>query len=72
MAAHERRRPSFPIAIDVLVEHAIVNHSNEMVYLTPLAEQHRYSGKARAGLRMCEDEREFWDSVVAELDLALA
>lgn len=65
-------RNSYPKALEVLVRHGAVTTGNEMVYLTPEGEAHRYSGKARHGTRSYEDVREYWDPIVEELDAVFA
>lgn len=62
---------SFPVALQVIRTAGAVEVVNEMICLTDVAAEHRYSGTNREGMRSYDDVKDYWAPIVSELDEAL-
>lgn len=60
---------TFSSALNVLVRCGVIESANDnMIKLTPLAEEERYSGKAVPGQRAYAEVADFWSPIVEQLD----
>lgn len=57
--------------LDILVKQGAVRIKGELIFLTPEADKHRFSGKGLAGQRTIEQEWGYWGPIVEDIERVL-
>lgn len=58
-------------AVAQLEKHGVIEHANNMLFLQPSWEQHRFDGKGRPGMPSLEDKADVWDPVLKSISNVL-